>query len=62
MNKVVCGGNVCAGLKTDGQAVAWGDNGTGGNTQSKLIIGATQITCGNYMCVAWNTPGKSIRQ
>ena len=60
MAQIVCHGNACAGLKTDGSVVAWGDSRYGGDVQGKVIIGANRITCGGKACVAWYDPGMFV--
>ena len=44
--EVVCGGHACAGLKTDGSVVAWGNIAYGGDVQGKDVTSIAQIVCG----------------
>jgi len=48
----VCSGEACAGLKTDGSVVVWGQSGKGGGVQGKDVTGVAQVVCGGNACVS----------
>ena len=48
---VSCGGAACAGLKTDGSVVTWGDIRYGGDVQGKDVTGMAQIACAKMTLV-----------
>jgi len=58
--QVSCGGNACAGLKTDGSVVAWGDSNRGGDVQGQDVTGVVHIDCGYNACVGLKTDGSVV--
>jgi len=60
MVQISCGDNACAGLKTDGSVIAWGNSLYGGNTQGKNVSGMVQIACGGMACAGLKSDGSVV--
>merc|ERR1719491_1557691 len=58
--QVSCGKFACAGLKTDGSVVSWGDSGKGGSTQGKDVSNMAQVSCGGYACAGVKIDGSVV--
>ena len=58
VTQVNCGGEACAGIKTNGLIVAWGSSG--GDVQGKDVIGMAQVVCGSVACSGVKTDGSAV--